>query len=165
MTPIPTEQTEVTSQEVRPVGNKPSISMAVAERAAREAGFNVIDAKQLKAAGVFGEFVSQVGAIHLGRSRLAMNLARTEASVRVIDSPSIVATQLKHILEKHHLLHDPAIPRRSTFQVTGTDITGVAKTRGNWGRPGAGKIRRRVYPRRMSWDIFRGWGQPRSRAG
>jgi glutamate racemase len=25
--------------------------------------------------------------------------------VRVIDSPSIVATQLKHILEKHHLLH------------------------------------------------------------
>lgn len=55
--------------------------MAVAEKAAREAGFNVIDAKQLKAAGVFGEFVSQVGAIHLGRSRLAMNLARTDKAL------------------------------------------------------------------------------------
>jgi len=81
MTPIPTEQTGCTPAEVRPVGNKPTISMAVAEKAARDAGFNVIDAKQLKAAGVFGEFVSQVGAIHLGRSRLAMNLARTDKAL------------------------------------------------------------------------------------
>jgi hypothetical protein len=55
--------------------------MAVAEKAAREAGFNILDARQLKAAGVFGEFVSQVGAIHLGRSRLAMNLARTDKAM------------------------------------------------------------------------------------
>lgn len=63
------------------ISNKPTISMAVAEKAAREAGFNIIDAKQLKAAGLFGEFVSQVGAIHLGRSRLAMNLARTDKAM------------------------------------------------------------------------------------
>lgn len=81
MTPIPAEQNGCTVEEVRPIGKKPPITMAVAEKAARDAGFNVIDAKQLKAAGVFGEFVSQVGAIHLGRSRLAMNLARTDKAL------------------------------------------------------------------------------------
>lgn len=81
MTPIPTDDSERTSSQVQPVGGKPSISMAMAEKAARDAGFNIIDAKQLKAAGIFGEFVSQVGAIHLGRSRLAMNLARTDKAM------------------------------------------------------------------------------------
>jgi hypothetical protein len=81
MTPIPTDESVGTSSQVQTVGSKPSISMAVAEKAARDAGFNIIDAKQLKAAGIFGEFVSQVGAIHLGRSRLAMNLARTDKAM------------------------------------------------------------------------------------
>ena len=81
MTPIPTDENAGTSSQVQLVGNKPSISMAVAEKAARDAGFNIIDAKQLKSAGIFGEFVSQVGAIHLGRARLAMNLARTDKAM------------------------------------------------------------------------------------
>ena len=55
--------------------------MAMAERAAKEAGFDIIDAKQLKAAGLFGEFLTQVGAIHLGRSRLAMNIARADKAM------------------------------------------------------------------------------------
>ncbi len=86
MTPIPAEQNDSATQPARPVGGKPPISMAVAEKAAREAGFNIIDAKQLKAAGIFGEFVSQVGAIHLGRSRLAMNLARTDRAMDFCES-------------------------------------------------------------------------------
>ena len=86
MTPISAEQNDSPAHPARPVGGKPPISMAVAEKAAREAGFNIIDAKQLKAAGIFGEFVSQVGAIHLGRSRLAMNLARTDKAMDFCES-------------------------------------------------------------------------------
>lgn len=84
--PLPTDQNVTTHPEVAPVGKKPPISLAVAEKAAREAGFNILDAKQLKAAGLFGEFVSQVGAIHLGRSRLAMNLARTDKAMDFCES-------------------------------------------------------------------------------
>ena len=86
MTPISTDLNVCTSSQLHSLSIKPPISMAMAEKAAREAGFNIIDAKQLKAAGVFGEFVSQVGAIHLGRSRLAMNLARTDKAMDFCES-------------------------------------------------------------------------------
>lgn len=55
--------------------------MVAAEKAAKEAGFDIIDAKKLKAAGLFGDFVAQVGAIQLGRSRLAMNIARADRAM------------------------------------------------------------------------------------
>lgn len=81
MTPIPTEQNGRTSEHLPAVTNKTPITMSAAEKAAREAGFDIIDAKKLKAAGLFGEFVSQVGAIHLGRSRLAINIARADRAM------------------------------------------------------------------------------------
>ncbi len=79
--PIPIEQNVHTSSEVPMTRNKPTISVAAAEKAAKEAGFGIIDAKQLKHAGLFGEFVAQVGAIQIGRSRLAMNIARADRAM------------------------------------------------------------------------------------
>ena len=81
MTPIPTDQSIESVDNLPATTKKPAISLSVAEKAAREAGFDVIDAKAMKAAGVFGEFVSQVGAIHLGRSRLAVNIARADKAM------------------------------------------------------------------------------------
>ncbi len=79
--PVPVSQDVDTSSEVQTTRKKQPISMAAAEKAAKEAGFDIIDAKQLKAAGLFGDFVAQVGAIQLGRSRLAMNIARADRAM------------------------------------------------------------------------------------
>lgn len=72
---------EPQEQAIAAVPKKQAISIAAAERAARDAGFTLIDAKALKAAGTFGQFLSEVGAIHIGRSRLAMNMARIEKAL------------------------------------------------------------------------------------
>ena len=79
--PIPPGDAELDAETSVATTKKPSISIALAERAAREAGFSMVSAKALKAAGILGEFVSQVGAIHLGRSRLALNLQHIDKAM------------------------------------------------------------------------------------
>lgn len=60
---------------------KPTISLEMAERAAKEAGFSIVDAAKLRAAGVLGEFITEIGAINLGRSRLAFNVAHADKAM------------------------------------------------------------------------------------
>lgn len=79
--PIPTDESVSTASLLPASQKKQTISLAMAERAAKEAGFDIIDAKQLKASGIFGEFITQVGAIHLGRARLAVNIARADKAM------------------------------------------------------------------------------------
>lgn len=83
MTPIPTDNDVDSQSQVPAVSKKTPISLSAAERAAKAAGFEVIDAKALQAAGTFGEFVSQVGAIHLGRARLAVNMKHADDAIVV----------------------------------------------------------------------------------
>jgi hypothetical protein len=77
---------------------KPPVTVAVAERAAKAAGFDVINARQLEAAGEFGRFVSEVGAIHLGRARLAVNLERAEAAMKFCEDAAREAVEMDHAL-------------------------------------------------------------------
>lgn len=75
MTPIPPDSGK------HPIARRPSrqrVSIEKASEAARAAGFDVIDAKKLSSAGLFGRFVAETGAIDIGRARLAVNLERID---------------------------------------------------------------------------------------
>lgn len=81
MTPIPTDGKE------HAVSRKPAkqpVSLREAASAAKEAGFDVVDASKLQAAGLVGRFVAETGAIDIGRARLAVNIERADKMIGVI---------------------------------------------------------------------------------
>lgn len=85
--PIPVDQTEGLPEEVPTVGTKPkSVTVKQAEKAAIALGMEIMDARSLKEAGVLGEFVKDVGAIAIGRARLAMNLRRMDKAMNFLES-------------------------------------------------------------------------------
>lgn len=67
------------------------MSLEIAEKAAKAAGFSVLNAKAIKDAGVLGQFISEVGAIDLGRARLALNLERAERAMRFCEEQAAAA--------------------------------------------------------------------------
>lgn len=101
MTPIPTDPTVDPGQPAA-VPKKSVVTVAAAEKAAKAAGFTLVNAGALKSAGVLGEFIKSVGAIHLGRARLALNLERIDRAldfcgeaVKGVDDPDAMIGLLK----------------------------------------------------------------------
>lgn len=64
---------------------KPPVSMAAARKAAKEAGWYVVDASRVQAAGVFGRFVGQCGAIDIGRGRLMVEAGKRDQIDTMVD--------------------------------------------------------------------------------
>ena len=101
MLPIPAGDIGDTSVP-ETTSTKKLISTKAAQKAAEEAGLGIINDAGLKAAGVVGDFMAQVGAIQIGRARLAMNLARAERAMDFIEEvakstvePDVMADLMK----------------------------------------------------------------------
>jgi hypothetical protein len=110
--PLDSDDADQAVEDLSPVAaggkGKRTISVSEAAKAAKRAGFSILKADKLVHQAVFGQFVEQVGAIHLGRGvlavaaeRISSGLDSCEDLIATVEDPEVQAQLLK---TKHDLL-------------------------------------------------------------